>query len=283
MSKRKIININQELCNGCGNCIPNCPEGAIQLIDGKARLISDMFCDGLGACLGECPLGAITIEEREAEVYNEKAVMKNVVKQGANTIKAHLLHLLDHGEKEYYNQAIDFLNENNIDIPDIEDKTKYNPKSACGCPGSEIKDFSDKNSVNKYSDDDNRPSELKQWPIQLHLISPNAPYYRNNDVVLIADCAGYAIGDFHKDYMKDKAIAIACPKLDSGLDIYVDKIAKMIDEAKINTLTVIIMEVPCCGGLVGIAQKALSMSSRKIPIKLIKAGSQGNILEERWL
>jgi len=120
MTKRKIININEDLCNGCGNCVPNCPEGAIQMIDGKARLISDIFCDGLGACIGECPVGAITMVEREAEEYNEKKAMENIIKQGENTIKAHLQHLLDHNELEYYKEAIEFLKEKNIKIPELK-------------------------------------------------------------------------------------------------------------------------------------------------------------------
>lgn len=277
MSKRKIISIDQELCNGCGNCVPNCPEGAIQIIDGKARLISDIFCDGLGACIGECPLGAITIVEREAEEYNEKKVMKNIIKQGENTIKAHLQHLLDHNELEYYKEAIEVLKENNIEIPKL---TKEN--LVHGCPGAKIIDFSDKNKTQE-DETGTRHSQLKQWPIQLHLISPLAPYYRNKDVFLIADCVAYAFADIHKEYMKNRSIAIGCPKLDSDLEIYVEKVKAMIDESKINTLTVMTMEVPCCSGLLAIAQKALQKANRKIPLKSIVVSIQGDILEEIWV
>jgi ferredoxin len=148
MAKRKIISINEELCNGCGNCVPNCPEGAIQIIDGKARLISDIFCDGLGACLGECPVGAITVVEREAEEYNEKKVMENIIKQGENTIKAHLQHLLDHNEMGYYNEAIEALKEKNIKIPELKKENSF-----CGCPGARTIDFSNEKQNSNENED----------------------------------------------------------------------------------------------------------------------------------
>ena len=140
MTKRKIIKINEEQCNGCGACIPNCPEGAIQVIDGKARLISDIFCDGLGACIGHCPQDAITTEERDAEPYNEKKVMENIIKAGNKTILAHLNHLKDHGEQTYLKQALDFLKEKNITVPFKEETNNTSP--ACGCPGAKMMDFS---------------------------------------------------------------------------------------------------------------------------------------------
>jgi len=282
MKKRKIIKIDEEKCNGCGLCIPACPEGALQIIDGKVRLISDLFCDGLGACLGECPLDAITVEEREAEPYDEKKVMENIVKQGKNVIKAHLLHLKDHNDQKHLNEAVDFLNKNNIDVPSLTVKKSHD--IPCGCPGAKIQDFSDENK--KGSDEDKsgtRPSQLRQWPVQMHLISPMAPYFLGKDVVLAADCVAYSLGDFHKDYLKGKSLAIACPKLDEGQEVYVDKIAALIEDAKINTLTVMIMEVPCCGGLLQIAQEGLSKSKRKIPIKLIIISLQGDVLKEEWI
>jgi NAD-dependent dihydropyrimidine dehydrogenase PreA subunit len=194
---REVVKIDEELCNGCGLCVPGCHEGALRIIDGKARLISDLMCDGLGACIGECPQGAITIEKREAEAFSIQ-------------------------------------------------------------------------------------SELKQWPVQMHLINPQAPYYRNADVVIAADCVAYAVGDFHRRYLKGKSLAIACPKLDSNLDIYVNKITSMIDYAKINTITVMIMQVPCCGGLLQIVKTAASAAQRKVPVKLLVVGLEGNIIKEEW-
>lgn len=281
MAKRKIIKIDEAKCDGCGLCIPNCPEGALQIIDGKVRLISDLFCDGLGACLGHCPLGAITVEEREAEDYDEKKVMENIVKQGKNVIKAHLEHLKDHNEQEYLKQAIEVLKEKNIDIP-IAAKGGKDMENFSGCPGSKMFDFSD-SKESTGSEEGKRPSELRQWPIQLHLVSPQAPYFQGKDVILTADCVAYALADFHKDHLKGKSIAIACPKLDGEQDVYIEKISALIDQAKINTLTVITMEVPCCMGLVSLAQEAAGKASRKVPIKHIVVGIKGDIVKEDWV
>lgn len=283
--KRKIIKIDEEKCNGCGLCVPNCPEGALQIIDDKARLISDLFCDGLGACIGHCPEGAITIEEREAEPYDEKKVMVNIVKHGKNTIKAHLEHLRDHNEKEYFKQALDFLKEKGVENPLTESekgedmKKKHIPG---GCPGARMMNFTPEESQVK-EEEGKRASHLRQWPIQLHLVPPTAPYFQGADVVLAADCVAYSVGDFHKDCLKDKSLAIACPKLDSEQDIYIEKIAAMIDDAKINTLTVMTMEVPCCAGLLQVALLGAEKASRKIPIKHITVGIKGGILKEEWV
>ncbi|NLE01593.1 MAG: 4Fe-4S binding protein, partial [Fibrobacter sp.] len=171
---RKIIEIDEEKCTGCSLCIPNCPEGAIQIIDGKARLVSDLMCDGLGACLGHCPEGAITVIEREAEEYDETKVMANIVKQGKNTIAAHLKHLKDHGEELYYKQAVDFLNANNIEVPQLTSATNENIHFG-GCPGSRSMTFQKVEKEDSETATGTRHSELKHWPIQMHLLSPNAP------------------------------------------------------------------------------------------------------------
>ncbi len=279
MAKRKIIKIDEEKCNGCALCIPNCPEGAIQIIDGKARLISDLFCDGLGACIGHCPQGAITIEEREAQAYDEKKVMANIIKQGKNVILAHLQHLKGHNQMEYLKEALDFLKENKIEILPQEVFSCEQLRSSC--PGSKIIDLRNKQPHEDVSG--KRPSELRQWPIQLHLVSPHAPYYQKADLLLSADCVAYTLGDFHKDHLKGKALAIACPKLDQNQEIYLEKIKALIEEAKINTLTVMIMQVPCCHGLVAWAQKAVSQTKRKVPIKAVVVSLQGEVLKEEWV
>jgi ferredoxin len=280
--KRKIVKIDEELCNGCGLCIPNCQEGALQIIDGKARLISDLFCDGLGACLGHCPEEAITIEEREAEAYDEKKVMETISKQGENTIIAHLEHLKSHGETTYYNEALEFLKEKNIHIHTNKNNME-NHSSHCGCPGSKEQDLRTEEINEQDSFNGKIPSQLRQWPIQMHLISPNASYFKNADVLIAADCTAFAMGAFHPEIMKDKSIAIACPKLDSDTEIYIDKIKSMIDDAKINTLTVAIMEVPCCGGLLRMAQMAVEKATRKVPIKLIILNIKGEVDKEMWV
>lgn len=149
-----------------------------------------------------------------------------------------------------------------------------------GCPGSRMRDFSKKEVV---EEEGKRVSQLRQWPVQMHLVSPEAPYFQGADIVLSADCVAYALADFHKDYLKDKSLAIACPKLDAGQEIYIEKIKSLIEDAKINTLTVMIMQVPCCGGLLSMVKQALKSSERKVPVKAIVVSIEGEILSEDWL
>lgn len=283
MAKRKIIDIDESKCTGCGLCIPNCPEGAIQMIDGKARLVSDLFCDGLGACLGTCPEGAITIEEREAEPYCERKVMENIIRQGPNVIKAHLEHLREHGEHDYFREAVATLKDNNVENP-LENEMSAPPHpsgSHAGCPGSMSMTF--KPSEDGADESGSRPSSLTHWPIQLHLLSPTAQQYRQADVLLAADCTAFSLGDFHKDFLRGKTLAIACPKLDQNKEIYVQKIKAMIDESRINTLTVMIMEVPCCGGLLEVARQAAAEAGRKVPIKKVVIGLDGEVRDQAWV
>lgn len=310
---RKIIQIDEEKCNGCGLCIPNCHEGALQIIDGKARLISDLFCDGLGACLGHCPEGAIEITEREAQPYNETLVMETIVKQGRNTILAHLEHLRDHNEQELLKEAVAYIKKHQVDLsPASEIKptvasavifdnlkealnhVKPQHENACGCGSSKTIDFRiDMDKVNAAAAaatvaSVSEPmaatvSELRQWPVQLHLVNPMATYFQGTDVLLAADCVAFAMGDFHERLLKNKSLAIACPKLDTNKDVYVEKLTTMIADAKINSLTVPIMEVPCCGGLIQMARTAVQQSGRNIPIKKIVVGIKGDVLHEEWV
>jgi Pyruvate/2-oxoacid:ferredoxin oxidoreductase delta subunit len=280
MAKRKIIDIDERKCNGCGECIPNCPEGAIQIIDGKARLISDIFCDGLGACLGHCPQGAISIEEREAEVYDEKKVMENVVKHGKNTIIAHLQHLKDHGETDYLNEALEYLQENKIQVEFNQYKKETFQTGAC--PGNQTIDFT-KEKSNIDDSSKKQVSNLTQWPVQMHLISPDASYFQKSDLLLAAECSAYAHGDFHNRFLSGKKLVIACPKLDTNQEIYLQKLISLIDDAKINTLTVLTMQVPCCQGLLILAKNAIKQASRKIPVKHIIISIKGEILKEEWI
>ncbi len=274
---RRIIKIDEDKCDGCGNCVPECHEGALQIIDGKARLISDLFCDGLGACLGNCPPGALTIEEREAEPYDERIVMAYIVKGGENVIKAHLEHLRDHEEFEYLTQALEYLRYNKIENPltakDLEEK-----KSHFGCSGSQERII--ETQENKSDEGGERISHLRQWPIQLHLVSPQAAYFRNSNLLLAADCCGFAYPDFHKDFLKGKSIAIACPKLDTNKQVYLDKLITMINESNLESITVLIMQVPCCSGLAQLAQQAVEHANREIPIHVVVIGIEGNILQE---
>jgi len=278
--KRKIINIDAEKCTGCGLCIPNCPEGAIQIIDGKARLVSDLLCDGLGACLGHCPEGAITVEEREAEGYNEAKVMEKIVEQGPNVIKAHLQHLKEHQQLKLWEEALSFLKQKNIPVPE-EKAPSHKHGAHSGCPGAKAMQFQPQSIKNQVELSGKRPSQLRQWPIQLHLVSPVAPYYMDADVLLAADCVGYTLGDFHKEYLQGKSLAIACPKLDENQEIYKEKLVSMMENAKIKSLTVMIMTVPCCHGLWHLAQQALQESQRKVPLRMVVVSLQGEILKEQ--
>lgn len=267
MVKRKIIRIDEDKCTGCGECIPNCPEGALQVIDGKARLVSDIFCDGLGACMGECPVGAISVEEREAEPYDERKVMDNIVEAGENTIIAHLEHLHSHKERELLKQALEYLDEKGIEVD-----WKVPPGLQAEIGTAKVSLPSEPSS-----------SELRQWPVQLHLLSPNAPFLKGADLLLAADCVAYSMGNFHSEHLKGKALAIACPKLDSDLDEYVEKLGEMIDTAGINTITVMMMEVPCCNGLMRLVQDAMVKAKRRVPVKRMVISSKGEVLKEEWV
>jgi NAD-dependent dihydropyrimidine dehydrogenase PreA subunit len=281
MMQRMIISIDRSKCNGCGLCIPSCPEGALQIIDGKARLISDLFCDGLGACIGQCPEGAIEVIEREAEPYDEGKVMAVITPQGANTIKAHIEHLRSHGETALLSQALAYLEKEGIPAPATV------PQASSGCPG--MREVTPTHaSVPRQAPGSPQTipaeSQLGNWPIQLHLLSPMAPQLAGKDVLLSADCVAHAVGDFHGKFLSGKALAIACPKLDQRKEIYREKIVALIDHARINTLTVAMMEVPCCQGLLAIAQDALSRAQRKIPLKAVIVGiNGGETLEEKWI
>lgn len=296
--KRDILKIDEDLCNGCGQCVPNCHEGALQVIDGKIRLVSELMCDGLGACIGHCPEGAITIETREAEPYNEVHVMEKMKDKGKNTIIAHLKHLKDHGETGFLHDGVTYLKEHKselkFNLEEVMTEVHNHGKLAVaevshhehaheggGCPGSRTMVIG-KPSAAANSPVTEQPSELRQWPVQMHLVNPNAPYFRNSDLLLAADCVAFSMGGFHSNHLKGKSLAIACPKLDHGTDIYVEKLTAMIDLAKINTITVMMMEVPCCGGLLQMVKAALGNATRKVPVKKMVIGLSGEVLTEEW-
>ncbi len=250
--KRKIIQIDEEKCTGCGLCVPGCAEGAIQIIDGKAKLVSDVYCDGLGACLGECPEGALTIIEREAEAFDEHKALEALAQR-----------------KRQETQNAGGLN--------------VMPPSGGGCPGAAAMAIDRTAPFGSPPVSSPQPSELTHWPVQLHLVNPSADFFKNRDVVLAADCVAFALGDFHARFLKGKALAIACPKLDEGQEDYIDKIRRLADEARINTLTVVIMQVPCCRGLMQIAATGLERAKRKVPLKKVVVGIKGEILSEDWV
>ena len=286
---REIVNIDEDKCNGCGVCVPNCHEGALQIIDGKARLISELMCDGLGACLGHCPEGAITIEKREADEYDEIVVIKQIIPKGKNTLVAHMKHLKEHGETIFLKQAVGYLKMHASEIPFSVDaviaevhSTKV--ESSGGCPGSKEVSFDAQNlRFASVSASTEIPSALRQWPVQMHLINPAGAAFQGTDLLLAADCVAFSLGNFHSKHLAGKSLVIACPKLDQGKEIYVEKIRRLIDEAQVNTITIMMMEVPCCGGLSQLVQMAASQATRKVPVKEIIVSIKGEILEESWV
>ncbi|MBA2124183.1 hypothetical protein B9J78_04525 [bacterium Unc6] len=256
--KRKIIKIDEELCNGCEECIPSCPEQAIQIVDTpegkKARLVKEDFCDGLGACLGECPQGALTIEEEEVEEYDEEGVIAHIKEKSPEFLEKHLAHLKEHAHE----------------LPQ-----HHSYPGLVSCPSAQMLHW-EKKEEGETAEKPRDSSELRQWPIQLHLVPPHAPYFQNTDLILVADCVPFACANFHRDFLKGKAIAICCPKLDDTAP-YQGKIAQILKNSDIKSLKVLHMEVPCCFGLVHIAQQALAQSGKDIPFESVVIGIEGEI------
>jgi len=275
--RRRIINIDHEKCNGCGICVSDCPEGALQVIEGKARLVGDLLCDGLGACLKSCPEDAISVEEREAEPYDELKVLENMIPQGNGVIRAHLKHLKDHGQTEFLKQALSYLRQHEIPVDPVPDAPNARATMS-HCPGSKSMAFSSHGS--EEQDEQSRPSRLTHWPIQLHLLSPSAPHYRHSDLLIAADCVAFSHADFHKDYLKGRTLAIACPKLDSNQEIYMVKLTALIDQAEVESILVMIMQVPCCSGLLRLVVEAANRAKRKVPIECLIMGIQGEVLKK---
>lgn len=286
--KRTIIKIDENKCNGCGICVTGCHEGALQLINGKAVMVSELYCDGLGACIGDCPEGAIALEEREAEPYSEAAVMKRIVPKGESVILAHLNHLHEHGETELLRQGLHYLRQHNIAVDTSFLKKEQEAPAACACPGAMMREIKRPMPIIP-SDVSIAPppvapaSALQQFPVQLHLVNPMAVSFQGAHLLLAADCSAFAAGDFHNRFLRNRMLAIACPKLDSNTQRYIEKLIDMIDVAQIETLTVVIMEVPCCRGLLKIAESAREQANRHIPIKIVTLSVQGDVKGEQWI
>jgi len=243
MATRKIVKIDNEKCNGCGLCIPNCAEGALQIIDGKARLVSDRFCDGLGACLGHCPEDAITIIEREADAFDEKAVEA-------------------------------FLNRKPEAIP--QPKLQPQPVSFTGCPSSRVMQFQIPTTGAEATQTRSSVSQLSQWPVQLKLVPVSAPYFHEADLLVAADCVPFAYPDFHQDFIKGRVVLVGCPKLDD-IQYYREKLTEIFRSNSIRSVTVPYMEVPCCYGLVKATEDAIAASGKKLAFKKVRIGIRGEI------
>ncbi len=249
--KRKIIKIDEELCNGCARCVEACHEGAIALVDGKARLTRDDYCDGLGDCLPACPTGAITFEEREAAAYDEEAVLAKKAAEGGASRAAR--------------------------------SPGASPCSGDGCPGSMARALRGPTTSAPPKERAKSPgaaseaSELRQWPVQLKLVPVRAQFFDGADLLVAADCAAYAYASFHDDFIKGKVTVIGCPKLDAG--DYTEKLQAILTENDIKSLTVVRMEVPCCGGLSHAATEALRASGKFIPWRIVTVGTDGSIVQ----
>jgi len=254
-SVRKIIKINEEVCTGCGECIIGCPEQAIQLVDTpdgpKARLVKDIYCDGLGACLGTCPTGALTIETRAADPYDDDATLDRIKEIAPEMQDTHVKHIEEHASELIAAQEHDM------------DGIHHNHKAHgfTGCPSAQTMHWTGTENHSKTSA--GIESELCQWPVQLHLVAPSAPYFQNADLAFIADCVPFCYPNFHQDFLKGKAIAVCCPKLDDVQE-YIPKIAQIIKTANPKSIQVVHMTVPCCFGLKKIVEEAIKLAGSDI-------------------
>jgi len=259
--KRNIVSIDESKCNGCGLCIDACHEGAIEIIDGKARLISDEYCDGLGDCLPECPKGAIEIIEREADAYDEVKVQKRIEERKYAEENKQAKEVKKSEENKYAEEI---------------DKEPL----ACGCPGSAarmIQRNTDEKKKIPVAEEEQRQSELRQWPVQLNLVNTRAEYFNNADLLVAADCTAYAYADFHKDYIKGRITVIGCPKLDN-VDYYKDKLCDILANNNIKSITVVRMQVPCCGGIVKAVKTAMLETQVIVPYNEVIITPDGSVL-----
>lgn len=256
--RRKMIKIDEEKCDGCGLCMPSCPEGALQIVDTpkgpKARLVKESFCDGLGACLGDCPRGALAVEERDVEQYDEEGVIAHIKQKSPELLEKHLAHLKEHADE----------------LP-----RHHSHAGMTSCPSAQMlhwKEERKETSNEKVKLD----SQLRQWPVQLHLVPPSASYFQNADLAIVADCVPFAYANFHSDFLKGKSLVIGCPKLDD-IEFYKEKLTAILKNSSIKSVTVVNMEVPCCFGLQHVVQQAVQASGKKIPHSQVVVGIRGEV------
>jgi NAD-dependent dihydropyrimidine dehydrogenase PreA subunit len=245
---RKIIHIDEDLCDGCGNCIPSCAEGALEIVDGKARVVADIYCDGLGACLGECPTGALRIEEREAEEFDEHAVEARLKEKGAPSAEPRVL-----------------------------------PMASGGCPSARMtQSFGPAPAASAGPRSGGEPAEsaLGHWPVQIMLVPPTAPFLKGAELLVLADCVPVAFPTLHRDFLQGKAVLLGCPKLDN-VEAYIEKFAQICKQSGVRSITAAVMEVPCCSALPVIVRKGMERAGMRIPMEEIVISVRGKILERR--
>lgn len=280
MAIRKIIEIDEEKCNGCGLCIPNCAEGALQIIDGKAKLVKDIYCDGLGACLGHCPQDALKIIEREAEEFDEEAVEEFLRSQGKS--------LHENNKAQHHHDANDDCGcscssqqQMQASVVDTA-RVQHQHHHGGGCPGSRAmalkEEMTSNDTVVASGDIEIKiKSQLKQWPVQLTLAPVHAPYFKNADLLVTADCVPFAYPNYHLDLLKGKVVVIGCPKLDDN-NFYTNKLTEILLNNDLKSITVAYMEVPCCQGIVRAVETAVARANKKLPVHKVKIGIRGERL-----
>ncbi|UCC13047.1 MAG: 4Fe-4S dicluster domain-containing protein [candidate division WOR-3 bacterium] len=258
--KRKIIKIDEELCDGCGNCIPACPEQALQIVETengkKARLVKELYCDGLGACLGNCPTGALSIIEDEVEPYDDEATIQRIKESAPEMLETHIKHMQEHGHASH---------------------AQHKHTATHACPSAKVMQW--EKAEQKGEKVGRIDSQLRQWPVQIHLVPAAAPYFKNADIVFVADCVPFSYANLHQDFIKGKAVAVGCPKFDDA-DAYIEKITNIIRQSQPKSLTVVTMEVPCCSGLVSIVKQAIQQSGSDLPLKTVIVTIKGEIKNE---
>lgn len=256
---RQIIKIDEELCNGCGLCVTACAEGALQIVDGKARIVSEQCCDGLGACLGECPQGAISFETREAEEFDEEATLKHLEEMGISS-DAHRTHVIEHGMESQ--------------------QAHSHAHGGFVCPSMRVIDRTNEVPRDEAPNDTTHTaSELRQWPVKLYLVNPTASYFKDANLLVCADCVPFVIGSFRPQLLRGEIVVAGCPKFDES-EIYLEKLVQIFRHNDIRSVTVTMMEVPCCSGLLRLVEAAVSVSGKSIPIKSVVISLEGTILEK---
>jgi len=256
IGKRKMISIDEELCNGCGECVPSCEEGALAIVDGKARLVKDIYCDGLGACLGDCPTGALKVVVREAEDFNPEAVTEYLTSLG-RTVPDHM-------------PSPESLR--------LDEKSAGGPQSTGGCPGTAMKTMTPCDKANIPMASPTGGSALSHWPVQLRLVPPNAPFLQGADLLLTADCVPVAMPGYHSEFVPGKVVLMGCPKFDNQME-YVEKLVGIIGMNDLKSITIMEMEVPCCSSMSTILSEAVKRAGKKVDIVRVTVARSGGVLE----